>query len=254
MRKRRHRVADADHRLEQRHARIRRVQHEVGLGESFEAADEVRVRGLLRDVASPEVSVADAAKQRVLVVALEVLGELGLVRLEIADHADDDRILLRDLEDPQVVLDPRARLDLDRADDAERDRELPIAFRVGCDAWHAGRTGVRRALRAIRVEQVNVRVDDRDRRGLGLSRRRQRSGRYSRGRARQEVSARMSHARCATRRRGATDVSPSARWRSASSPASACCPHPGPSCTVRSGALIGVVLPPAVTLTSWCSP
>ena len=128
----RHRVADADHRLEQRHARIRRVQHEVRLGESFEPADEVRVRGLLRDVASPEVSVADAAKQRVLVVALEVLGELGLVRFEIAHHADDDRIFLRDLEDPQVVLDPRARLDLDGTDHAERDRELPIALRVGC--------------------------------------------------------------------------------------------------------------------------
>ena len=102
---------------------------------------------LLRDVASPEVSVADAAKQRVLVVALEVLGELGLVRFEFADHADDDRIVLRDLEHPQVVLDPRARLDLDRADDAQRNRELPIALRVGCHAWHAGRTGIRRALR-----------------------------------------------------------------------------------------------------------
>src|SRR4029077_14454930 len=124
---------------------------EAGLGKSCEPADEVRVRGLLRDVASPEVSVADAAKQRVLVVALEVLGELGLVGLEIAQHADDDRIFLRDLEDPQVVLDPRARLDLDRADDAEWDRELPIPLRVRCQAWHAGRTGVRRALGAIRV-------------------------------------------------------------------------------------------------------
>ena len=166
MRSARHRVADADHRFEQRHARIRRVQHEVRVGEAFEPADEVRVRGLLRDVASPEVAVADAAKQRVLVVALEVLGELGLVGLEIADHADDERILLRDLEDPQVVLDPRARLDLDGADHAQRDRELPIAFRVGSDAWHARRTGVRRALRAIRVVQVNVRVDDGNRRRL----------------------------------------------------------------------------------------
>jgi hypothetical protein len=110
--------------------------------------------------------VPDAAKQRVLVVALEVLGELGLVRLEIAHHSDDDRILLRDLEDPQVVLDPWARFDLDGADDAERNGELAIAFRVGSDAWHAGRTGVRRALRAIRVVHVNVGVDDGDRRGL----------------------------------------------------------------------------------------
>src|SRR6267143_5034857 len=65
--KRRHGVADAEHGFEQRHARIRRIHHEVRLGEKLEAADEIRVPGLLRNVSPPEVPIAYPAEERVLV-------------------------------------------------------------------------------------------------------------------------------------------------------------------------------------------
>ena len=184
-------IADADHRFEEWHTRVRGVQHEVRLGEEFQAAEKVGVRGLLRDVASPQVPVADPTEQRVLVVSLQVLRKLRLVWLQVADHADHDRITLGDLEHPEVVLDPRARLDMDRADDAERDRERAIALRVGGDRSGARRrlgTAVRRALRARRIEEVNMGVDDRNGRRLRLrarSCRRQRGG----GNARQEGTA-----------------------------------------------------------------
>jgi hypothetical protein len=98
------------------------------------------------------------------VVSLEVLGKLRLVRLQIADDADHDRIALRDLEHPQVVFDPWARLDLDRADHAERDGEPAITIGVRSD-WRGGRrTAVWRALRTRGIEKVNVRIDDRNRR------------------------------------------------------------------------------------------
>ena len=84
---------------------------------------------LCREVAAPEVAAADAAKQPVLAVTVEILGELRLLRLEVADDGHDDRIALGDFEHPEVVLDPRARLDLDRADGAERRRERAIARR-----------------------------------------------------------------------------------------------------------------------------
>ena len=194
--KRRHGVADAEHGFEQRHARVRRVHHEVRFGETLEAADEIRVRGLLRDVSSPEVPVTDPAEERVLVVSLEVLGKLRLVRLQIADDADHDGVSLHDLEHPQVVFDPRARLDLDRADDTERDCEPAIALGVGGD-WSCARrrpgTAVRCALRTRGIEEVNVGVDDGNRRRLrdvGLWGPRHRGGSGCRRDAGQEGSAR----------------------------------------------------------------
>ena len=123
------------------------------------------------DVAPPQIPVADPAEERVLVVPLEELRKLRLVRLQIPDDANHDRVSLRDLEHPQVVFDPRARLDLDCADDTERDRETAIAVGVGGDgsgARRRPRTAVRCALRTGGIEQVNVGVDDRNRRRLRL--------------------------------------------------------------------------------------
>ena len=71
MRRRGHLVADLQHRLEQRHAWIGRVEHEIGVGQQFQAVDEHGVLGLLADVTSPEIPVADPAEERVLPVAIE---------------------------------------------------------------------------------------------------------------------------------------------------------------------------------------
>ena len=148
--------------------RIRRVEHEVGVGEQLEPVDEDRIVGLLRDVASPQVAVPDAAEKRVFPVAIEVLLELGLVGFEIADDADDDRVALRDFEHPEVVFDPRARFHFDGADRAQRHRELAIAIGVRGNRRRAcrARTAIRRALRTRGIEEMNVGVDDGDRRAL----------------------------------------------------------------------------------------
>ena len=90
-------------------------------------------------------------EQRVLAVAIEVFLELGLVRLEVADDATMIVSFSRDFQYPEVVLEPRARLDLDRADRASG-RQLAIAVGISRNrrlTWHA-RAAVRRALRTSR--------------------------------------------------------------------------------------------------------
>ena len=140
---------------------IRRIEHEVGVGEELEPIDENRIVRLLRDIAPPQIAVSDAAEERMLPVAIEVLLELGLVGFQIADHADDDRVALRNVEHPEVVFDPGARFHFDRADRTQRHRQLAIAIGVGRHGSGAGhaRPAVRRALRAGRIEKMNVRVD-----------------------------------------------------------------------------------------------
>ena len=67
------------------------------------------------------------AEERVLAIAIEIFRELRLFGLEIADNADNDRVSLGDLEHPEVVFDPWARLDFDRADGSKRRRQRAIA-------------------------------------------------------------------------------------------------------------------------------
>jgi len=167
--KRRDGVADPENRVEQRHARVRRVHHEIRVGQPLQAADERRIGGLLRDVSSPEIAAANPAEQRVLVISIEVLRKLRLLRLEIPDDAHDDRVTLRDFQDPEVVFDPWTRLDLDRADDTEWGREPAIAIGIRSNrrlTRRGTRTAVRRALRPRRIEEMDVRIDDWNRRRL----------------------------------------------------------------------------------------
>ena len=106
-------------------------------------------------------------KSGLLVEAVELLAEAGVGGLEMADRADDDGVVLGDVEDPLRVFDERAGFDLDRAADAERLGEGAVARRqrglvqrrvVFGRPRHAAGTGG--------VEEMNVRVDDRDRRRL----------------------------------------------------------------------------------------
>ena len=137
-------------------ARIRRVEHEIGIGQQFQAVDEHRVVRLLRDVTSPEIPVADPAEERVLPVTIEVLLEFRLVGLQVADDADDDRVALRDLEHPEVVFDPRARLHLDCA------HRCPAAS-PACDSDRDTRQSARRLRRGGRCRARPA--GDWDRRG-----------------------------------------------------------------------------------------
>ena len=125
----RHLVGDADDRLQQREARIGGVHDEIRLRKELQPVDERRRLDLRRDVSAPQVPATDPTEQRVLAVTLQILRKLRLLGLQIADDPDDDRIQLGHLEHPQVVLDPRARFDLDRPDGPERDGQRAIASR-----------------------------------------------------------------------------------------------------------------------------
>src|SRR5437899_11208145 len=90
----------------------------------------VKVRfGLLRDkVPFPPIAVADPAKERVAMEAFQLPAEIRLARLEVANRANNNRVLCGDVQDPLIILEPRTALDLNRADDAEplRNAAIPI--------------------------------------------------------------------------------------------------------------------------------
>ena len=79
---------------------------------------------------------------------------------------DDDRVAFRDFQDPEVVLDPWTGFDLDRPDDPQRRCELAVTRRQRRLNRNSRRAGIWRTLRPCRIEQMNVSVDDRDRRVL----------------------------------------------------------------------------------------
>ncbi len=162
--KRRHLVGDAQDSLQQREARIGGIHDEIRLREPLQPVDERRHPGLRREIPPPQIAATNAPEQGILAIAAEVLGKLRLLGLEVADDRDDHGVLLCHLEHPQVVLDPRARLDLDRPDGAERRGKRAIARRKrGHRRPRRFRTAIGRTLRAIRIEQMNVGVDDGDR-------------------------------------------------------------------------------------------
>ena len=98
----------------------------------------------------------------------QVLAKVRLAGLQIPDRPDDDLVLRRHVEHPLVVLEPGAGFHFDRAYDAQRHGDLAIPVgqrRLVQDLVIFRRPG--HALRARRVEQMNMRVDDRQ--GCGLS-------------------------------------------------------------------------------------
>jgi hypothetical protein len=160
----RRRVGELQVRAHQGDAGIGRVEHDVQVGQEAHAFDRARIEDdpvVLRAVVA---AVADAAIERVLGVPLDVFGELRLGRIQPPHDADDDRVRLGDRQVPEIVFDPGARFDDDRADDPRRRRERPVAGGEG-DLGLGGvgpRAYVGRALGACPVEEVDVRVDDRD--------------------------------------------------------------------------------------------
>ena len=81
---------------------------------------ERTVANLVHQVVAPEIAIPDAEKKPVLVITVQVFLELGFAGLKIADHADHDRVLLLNLEHPEVVLDPRTGFDVNGSNDSQR--------------------------------------------------------------------------------------------------------------------------------------
>ena len=146
---------------------------------AFKPGDELGLRELVGEVAAPQIAVTDAQKQRILTKTVEISRKSASARLQMSDCSDDDGVIFGDVEHPLVVFDERARLHLDGADDPERLGDFAIARR---QRRHVQRLVVLRrpghAARPRGVEQVNVRIDNRD---GGLLRKR-RSGRSRRSR------------------------------------------------------------------------
>src|SRR5208283_4809525 len=116
---------------------------------------------------TPKVAVPNAEEKPVLAIAVQILLELGFVGLKIADRADHHVVLLFHFKHPQVVFDPRAGFDLNGSNDSQRRCQLAVArgqrgFRVS----PSSRIGS--ALRPGLIEQVDVAIDDGNRRRLSF--------------------------------------------------------------------------------------
>src|SRR5262249_18321413 len=99
--------------------------------------------------------------------AIDLPPERNVAGVEIADRAGDDLVPRGQIEHPLVVLEPRTALHFDWGDDGESRGQCAIArrqrgFVEGCVLLRRPR----HTLRACRVEQVNMRVDDALWRGL----------------------------------------------------------------------------------------
>src|ERR1700690_603088 len=161
-----HPVAHAHDVGQKRHARVRRVQHQVGVGQGLQVGDELRLVELRARV--PSQPVADPAEERVLVETLEIRPEVGRAGHQVPDGAHHDVVLARDIEHPLVVLEPAAALDLNGANDAQRLADGAVARRQRRLVQYGDlRVGPWRALGTERIEQMDVGVDDGHRRRCG---------------------------------------------------------------------------------------
>src|SRR5437016_1973254 len=111
-------VRYTNHGLDQVRPRIGGVQHQGRVRQQFQAGDKFWLAEFRADVPAPQIPIANAAKQRVAVITLQILRKLRLARLQVPHRADNNGVLGRDVQDPEVVFDPRARFDLDSADNS----------------------------------------------------------------------------------------------------------------------------------------
>ena len=85
---------------------------------------------------------------------------------QVSNRADDDRVLCGHVQDPLIVLQPGARFDLDGAHDAETFGNFAIsAGQSRLVEYGVPLVGPRYALGTGRIEEMNVRIEDRDRYG-----------------------------------------------------------------------------------------
>ena len=160
-------VRDTHDVRDQRRRGIRGIEDEAGVREKLQAGNEVRMREFRADIAAPQVSTANAEKQRVTVEFIQITAEILLAGLKVADGSNDDLVFGGDIEDPLIIGEPWAAFDLNSADYSEAFRDAAISGgqrRMIEDRVVFWRP--RDALRARRVEQVNMCVDDGNWRGF----------------------------------------------------------------------------------------
>ena len=160
-------VGNPQHRFDQVRPGIGGIESKTRGGERFQAGDELGFRCFGSEISAPQIAISDASKERIPVIALQVFGELRLARLEVPDGPDHEWLVLRDFQHPEVVLDPGTGFDFNRTDDAERRRDRLVSI------WQRGYenrsvlAGVGDPLWPGRVVEMNVSVQDRNRRCLG---------------------------------------------------------------------------------------
>ncbi len=157
-------VHQSNHGREHRRGLIRRVEPQAQIGKRLDVGDEIFLHHIRREVPSPQIAPANAAKDRVAMKTLKVLAEVGLAGLEISHLCDNQRFIRGDIEHPLIVLEPRTALHLNHAHDSQALGKLAIAVRQRGAVEDFVVLIVflrpRNALRAGGVEEVDVRVDD----------------------------------------------------------------------------------------------
>ena len=133
------------------------IKRETELGELTKIAQHRRIgeRGFL-----PHTN-ADAAKQWIAGEAFQLRRELRATGLYVAHDATNARMILREVEHPLIVVEPRAGFDHHGASDAMRLRELQEFLRINGTVKHSIAFGwPRHALRTRGIIKVRVRVED----------------------------------------------------------------------------------------------
>jgi hypothetical protein len=105
-------IGQADAAGNQIEPRIGHFQSEARLSKYLHVGDEQRVvKRSDQAIAFPDVAVADPEEQFVAMEPFEILGKIRFRGIDVANGANHDRLFLDDLQNPQIVLEPRAGLD-----------------------------------------------------------------------------------------------------------------------------------------------
>jgi len=136
-------------------------EDEAGIGQGTKAVEEVRFREVVKQIAIPQIAVADAEEERVFVKTVKLIAEGGVGGIQIADDAEDEWLGPGDIEQPFVVREKRAALDGDASGDSELPGKKLEAWRKSgfvesgtIGRWPGDTAG------PGGIEEVNVRVDD----------------------------------------------------------------------------------------------
>src|ERR1035438_7442822 len=111
----------------QRRRGIGGIERQAGLGQRLESADEFRLPQFRAQIPAPQVAIPDTSKQRVARETFQLAAELRMTGFQVSNNADDNRVFGGHVQDPLIVLQPRAAFDLDGAHDAETLGNLAIS-------------------------------------------------------------------------------------------------------------------------------
>ena len=154
-------VAHAHDIGQQRHAGIRRVQNQIGVGQGLEVGD--KFRPVKFPAALPAQPVTNPAKERIFAEPVEIGFEIGRAGRQMSNGSHHDVVLGRDIQHPLVVFEQGAALDFNRSHDAQRLGDGTVSLRQGSLVENCVcAVGPGRASGPKRIVKVNVRVNDRN--------------------------------------------------------------------------------------------